>query len=250
MNRKEESMREGGKRLAAVMAILVDMAHDGVRADEIDARAEKEILARACRVAFKGYGDDEDVPFPSTICFSLNNEVVHGIPTPEKMIRNGDVVKIDIGLIHEGFYLDMARTFCVGPASPQAQKLVAVTKESLDRGIAAVRDGATLGDYARAVQAYVEQSGFSVVRNLVGHGIGTKLHEEPHIPNYVSPKAQKIFFREGMTAALEPMVNAGGYETILGKDGWTFFTKDGSLSAHFEDTILVTKKGAEILTRA
>lgn len=249
MERKKEAMRAGGKHLAAVMMILADMVRDGVRADEIDARAEEEILVRGCRVAFKGYGDKDEAPFPAAICFSLNSEVVHGIPTAEKIIRDGDVVKIDIGLIFDGFYLDMARTFCVGSASPQAHKLVAVTKESLDRGIAAVHDGASLGDYARAVQAHVERNGFSVVRNLVGHGISTALHEEPHIPNYVSQNAQKIFFREGMTVALEPMVNAGGHETIIGEDGWTFSTKDGSLSAHFEDTILVTKNGAEILTR-
>ncbi len=242
-------MRSGCHILAGVMQALEEKVAVGVRGIEIDALAERMICDAGCEPAFKGYGggNGEDA-FPATICFSLNEGIVHGIPS-ERVICDGDVVKIDIGLCYKGYYADMARTFLIGTVSEEARKLAEVTRKAFFKGIATIKNGSTLYDYAYAVQKYVEGNNFSLVKNLVGHGIGKQLHEAPQIPNYVGKEMQNFIFKEGMTVAIEPMVNVGRDETQIANDGWTFETVDGSLSAHYENTILVTAHGVEILTQ-
>ncbi|MDP1883930.1 MAG: type I methionyl aminopeptidase [Candidatus Moranbacteria bacterium] len=243
-----EAMRAGGKILAGVMRVLGDSVVPGKSTFEIDQLAEKLILEAGGAPVFKGYGKESGNPFPATICASINDEIVHGIPDPNRILRAGDIFKIDIGMRYRGMVTDMARTFAVGKISIEAQKIMDVTRECLEIGIGNIRAGAKLEDYSAAVQEYVESQGFSVVRDLVGHGVGRFLHEDPHIPNYKSGGKETIL-EEGMTLALEPMVNAGTYKIKLEKDHWTYATVDGKLSAHFEDTVLVSKGGAEILTR-
>jgi len=243
-----EIMRVGCKILAGVMDELEKKTDVGVSGIEIDALAENLILKASCTPAFKGYGAEEGNPFPATICFSLNDEIVHGIPT-ERKIQDGDLVKIDIGLVYNGYFADMARTFLVGNVSPEGKKLADITKKSFFKGLATIRDGSTLKDFAGAVQGCAEGAGYKMVKNLVGHGIGKELHEPPQIPNFVGKHMNDFVFYEGMTVALEPMVNIGTEENKIADDGWTFITSDGSLSAHYENTILVTKNGTEILTK-
>ncbi len=244
-----EIMRTGCKILAGVMDELEKKVNIGVTGLEVDDLAERLIRKAGCEPAFKGYGAQEGNPFPATICFSLNEEIVHGIPT-EKKICDGDVVKIDIGLVYKGYYADMARSFLVGNTSDEAKKLVQTTQKAFYKGLATIKDGSTLIDFASAVQAYAQGQGYKMVKNLVGHGIGRQLHEAPQIPNYVDKNTKNFVFYENMTVALEPMVNVGTEENEIAQDGWTFITSDGSLSAHYENTILVTKNGTEILTQA
>lgn len=241
-------MREAGKILATVMHAVEQSATIGISGLEIDSLAEKMIIESGSTPAFKGYGAEDGDPFPSTVCFSVNDGIVHGIPTGEKL-KDGDVLKIDVGLKYQGLHADMARTFLIGNTSDEAEKLLETTKKSFNKGLAKIKDGASLHDYAQAVQECAEQAGYGVVKNLVGHGIGKELHEPPQIPNYVANHMQNFIFHEGMTVALEPMINIGTDETKLSDDGWTFVTADGSLSAHWENTILVTRKGVEILTK-
>ncbi len=243
-----EIMRVGCKILAGVMNELEKKVDVGVTGLEVDDLAERLIREAECEPAFKGYGAQEGNPFPATICFSLNEEIVHGIPT-ERKICNGDVVKIDIGLVHKGYYADMARSFLVGNTSDEAKKLVQTTQKAFYKGLATIKDGSTLIDFASAVQAHAQGQGYKMVKNLVGHGIGKQLHEAPQIPNYVDKNTKNFVFYENMTVALEPMVNIGTEENEIAQDGWTFITSDGSLSAHYENTILVTKNGTEILTQ-
>lgn len=243
-----EAMREGGKILASVMEELGKKAVAGKNTLEIDTLAEKLIHEAGGTPAFKGYGKESGNPFPATICASINSEVVHGIPSKDRILKEGDIFKIDIGMKYKGMITDMARTFPVGKISIEAQKIMDVTRESLNFGIAKLKAGKTLSDYSAEVQEFVECQGFSVVRDLVGHGVGRELHEDPHIPNYKG-KGEEIILQEGMTLALEPMINAGSFKIKLAADGWTYKTADGKLSAHFEDTVLITKKRAEILTR-
>ncbi len=243
-----EVMRAGCKILAGVMNELEEKVDIGVTGLEVDDLAERLIREAGCEPAFKGYGAQEGNPFPATICFSLNEEIVHGIPTDRK-ICDGDVVKIDIGLVYKGYYADMARSFLVGNTSDEAKKLVQTTQKAFYKGLATIKDGSTLIDFASAVQAHAQEQGYKMVKNLVGHGIGKQLHEAPQIPNYVDKNTKNFVFYENMTVALEPMVNIGTEENEIAQDGWTFITSDGSLSAHYENTILVTKKGTEILTQ-
>lgn len=248
-NYKEiDAMRAGGKILAGVMAELGKNVAAGKNTFELDALAEKLISQAGGVPVFKGYGKESGNPFPNAICASINSEVVHGIPSKNRILKNGDILKIDIGMRYQGMIIDMARTYPVGKISAEAQKILDVTRECLNAGIEKIKAGARLAEYSEAVQKYVEDQGFSAVRDLVGHGVGKKLHEDPHIPNYKSQQ-KEIILQEGMTLALEPMINAGAYKIRLEKDGWTFVTVDGKLSAHFEDTVAVTKNGAEILTR-
>jgi methionyl aminopeptidase len=194
--------------------------------------------------AFKGYRG-----YPCVLCTSVNEEVVHGIPSTKRVLKDGDIVSIDTGVILDGYYGDSATTVAVGAKVPErTRKLLEITEASLERGIEAVKPGATLGDVGAAVQEVVEAGGFSVVRDFVGHGIGTKLHEDPQVPNF-GRRGQGQKLREGMVIAIEPMVNAGGPDVQVLSDGWTAVTQDGSLSAHFEHTVAVTAKGAEILTQ-
>jgi methionyl aminopeptidase len=248
-NAKEiEAMREGGKILAGVMAELGAQVSPGKNTFEIDALAEKRISEAGGKPVFKGYGKESGRPFPGTICASINHEIVHGIPSKDRVLKAGDIFKIDIGMRYGGMITDMARTFAVGKVSAEAKTLIDVTRECLEVGISKLRAKSHLSKYSEAVQEYVEEFGFSVVRDLVGHGVGKKLHEDPYIPNYKS-KGGDVKLKEGMTLALEPMINAGTYEMRLEQDGWTYATRDGKLSAHFEDTVLITKEGHEILTR-
>ncbi|PID52641.1 MAG: type I methionyl aminopeptidase [Candidatus Moraniibacteriota bacterium] len=241
-------MREGCQILASVMGKLEKKMAVGVTGLEVDQLAESLIREAGCEPAFKGYGAESGDPFPATVCFSVNEGIVHGIPT-ERVIEDGDMIKIDIGLKHKGMFADMARSFLVGNVPEEAIALVEVTRKAFNKGVATIKNGSTLEEYARAVQEYAEGQGYHMVKNLVGHGIGHDLHEAPQIPNYVSKRMNNFTFKTGMTVAIEPMVNIGTEEVQIADDGWTFETADGSLSAHWENTILVTEKGSEILTK-
>jgi methionyl aminopeptidase len=224
-----------------VLDALVRAAVPGVTTAELDRIAAAGARARGAAPAFLGYQG-----FPASLCISVNDEVVHGIPSVERRLAEGDVVGLDFGVIADGWFGDAARTVPVGRVSSGAARLLAAGAEALRRAVAAARPGGTLGDVGAAVQAYVEGQGFSVVRDFVGHGIGRDLHEPPHVPNYGEPGTGERL-QAGMVLALEPMVNAGGPEVEQLDDGWTAVTADGSLSAHFEHTVAVTEKGPVIL---
>lgn len=245
-----EALRESGKCLGAVMNEAGAAIRSGISTAEVNDIAERAIRRLGGDPIFKGYGKEYGNAFPAAICVSLNDEVVHGIPKKTRVIKEGDLVKIDMGLRFDGMVSDMARTFAVGKVSDEARRLMQVTEESLLRGIASIQVGAKLSDYGKAVQKYVEANGFSVVRDLVGHGVGFELHELPQIPNYSFSGLKDVEFCAGMAVALEPMVNAGDYPIRLGADGWVFATADGSLSAHFEDTVIITENGVENVTRS
>ncbi len=242
-------LRASSKRLAVVLDAVMKAARAGMSTWEIDVLAERLIREAGGIPIFKGYNAGSGRPFPASVCVSLNNEVVHGIPRKERIIKEGDLLKLDIGMRFEGMVSDMARTMAIGTISKEAQMLLDVTRESLERGIATLRPGAQISAYARAVQGYVESRGFSVVRDLVGHGVGRELHEDPQVPNYTSRRMHDFVLEKGMTLALEPMINAGTFQVDIAPDDWTFITADGKLSAHFEDTVVITENGAEILTR-
>jgi len=209
---------------------------------DLERVAEKKIRDLGAKPAFKGYYD-----YPAVLCTSINNEIVHGIPSEERVLKPGDIVSIDTGVVLDGYYGDSAITVPVGELKPELQKLLDVTRESLEHGIEAARVGNTVGDVGAAVQEVVEKNGFSVVREFVGHGIGTKLHEDPQVPNF-GKRGYGPKLRDGMVLAIEPMVNMGRPETRLLDDKWTAVTQDGSYSAHFEHCIAVTRNGPVILT--
>lgn len=236
-------MREAGKLLAQVEAMLAKTVTPGITTAYLDRLAEDYIRSHGGIPSFKGYGG-----FPGTLCTSINEEVVHGFPS-QRILKEGDILSVDMGCILKGYHADMARTYAVGNISPEAQRLIAVTKQSFFEGIALAKDGNHLNEVGAAIQRYVEKNGFSVVRAYVGHGIGTKLHEPPEIPNYKT-LSKGIRLQRGMTLAIEPMVNMGDYNVRLQKDGWTAVTKDGKLAAHYENTILVTDGEPEILTQS
>jgi len=234
-------MREAGRVVAFAKARLLEAVEPGITTAELDRIAEKEIRGMGAVPSFKGlYG------FPATICASVNEEVVHGIPS-KRAVKSGEVLKIDVGAIAGGFHSDSAFSVGVGEINEATQRLIDDTRESLRLGIEQARAGARVGDISAAVQSYGEQRGYGVVRQWVGHGIGRDLHEEPQVPNYgVAGKGPLL--REGMALAIEPMLNMGTWETKLLDDGWTVVTADGALSAHFEDTIAITENGADVLT--
>jgi len=244
-----QSLRASCSHLARVLEKVLEQAKPGVSTLELDTVAEKLIREVGGVPIFKGYGGESGKPFPGSICISLNEEVVHGIPMSTRILKDGDVLKVDIGMRYEGMVSDMARSIAIGSVSEEAKKIMKVTEESLLRGIDTLKPGAKISDYAGAVQRHVEQNGFSVVRDLVGHSVGRELHEDVQIPNYLTRDLPDISFVPGMTLALEPMVNAGTYEVEIADDDWTFITADDRLSAHFEDTVLITEDGVEILTR-
>jgi methionyl aminopeptidase len=214
----------------------------GISRMEIDRQIEQLILSKGAKAAFKGFQG-----YPAATCISVNEEVVHGIPD-SRTLENGDIVGIDIGALKDGYYADAARTFPVGEISEAAAKLLRVTREGLDEGIDQARIGNRLSDIGHAVEAHVVGNGFSVVKALVGHGIGQQMHEEPQVPNF-GPPSRGIPLQEGLVLAIEPMVNIGGSDVFTKGDGWTVVTADRSLSAHFEDTIAITKDGPKLLTR-
>lgn len=238
-----EKMKRPCRIVGAVLDELKGFIGPGVSTKEIEELADSRIRALGGRPAFKGYRG-----YPASICASVNEEVVHGIPSSRKL-REGDTVGIDIGVFAEGFYGDAAYTFPVGAIDAAARKLLSVTEESLYRGIEQAVEGNRVNDISHAIQSHVERNGFSVVRTFVGHGIGRELHEEPQVPNYGLPgKGPRL--REGMTLAIEPMVNEGGPDVIVLEDGWTAVTADRRRSAHYEHTVLVTAKGPRILTKS
>jgi methionyl aminopeptidase len=235
-------MREAGRVVASVIALLREAVRPGMRTQELDAVAAREIKRLGAKPAFLGYRG-----FPATICVSLNEEIVHGIPG-SRIIEDGDLVKMDVGAIVDGLYGDAAVSVQAGTASPEAQALLQTSRESLERGIEAVCPGARLGDIGAAVQQHAESRGYGVVREYVGHGIGRLLHEEPQVPNY-GRAGRGARIRRGMAIAVEPMLNIGTSDTQVEADGWTVSTADGSLSAHFEDTIAITEDGPVVTTQ-
>lgn len=236
-----ELMRQSGRIAAQVLSYLSKMIRPGITTAKLDTLAQRFIRSQKATPAFLGYHG-----FPATICVSINEEVVHGIPGLRRLVE-GDIISIDVGVLYKGYYGDAACTFPVGKISPLAQKLINVTKGSLFRGIKKAVPGNRLYDISHTVQTFVEQHGFSVVRNYVGHGIGTKMHEEPQVPNFGLPGKGPLL-EEGMVLAIEPMVNTGTWEVETLEDQWTVVTKDKGLSAHFEHTVAILKDGPEILT--
>ncbi|MBI4317116.1 MAG: type I methionyl aminopeptidase [Chloroflexi bacterium] len=236
-------MRRAGQIVAAALALLKSNIKPGMTTAELDAIAHNYAVKHGVVPSFKGYNG-----FPASLCVSMNEEIVHGIPSPKRKVRAGDIVSLDFGAIYDGFHGDAAITVGVGKIGDVARRLLAVTEESLAIGIANARAGGHLSDISWAIQSYVESYGFSVVRQYVGHGIGSKMHEEPQVPNF-GPPGRGPRLQPGMTLALEPMVNVGTFRTAVKGDGWTVVTEDGSLSAHFEHTIVITDDEADILTR-
>jgi methionyl aminopeptidase len=244
--REIEIMRRANIIVAEILEELKKKVAPGVTTAALDALAEELIYKKKARPAFKGYTMAGRV-FPCVLCTSINEEIVHGIPS-ERTLQEGDIIGLDFGVIYEGYYGDSAVTVGVGEVSKEAQQLMRVTEESLYKGIEQLREGKRLGDLASVIQKTVEDKGFSVVRAFVGHGIGKNLHEEPPVPNYGEPD-RGLRLKEGMVLAIEPMVNAGGHEVEIKEDGWTAITKDGSLAAHFEHSVAVTKNGPYILSK-
>ncbi len=235
-------MKEACSIAAGALQTVGNAVEAGITTGELDALAEKYIRSRGGEPNFKNYNG-----FPATACISINNEVIHGIPSKTRKICAGDIVSVDLGAKYGGYHGDNAATFACGEVSPEAKRLMSVTKDALYEGIKAARVGSRIGDIGSAVQRTVEAAGFSVVRQYVGHGIGTQLHEAPEVPNFGTP-GRGIRLLPGMTLAIEPMVNIGSYDVKVLPDGWTVLTKDGSLSAHFEHTVVITPDGPKIMT--
>jgi methionyl aminopeptidase len=236
-------MCDAGRLLAEVLDELEEYCGVGVTTEEIDRLADRLMRQRDCTPGFLGYNG-----FPKSLCISVNEEVVHGIPG-SRVIEDGDLVSLDCGLVYKGLWADSGRTVMVGEVSPEARKLVEVTRHSLDAGIAQATPGNRIGDISAAVQKVVEAAGFSVVRNFVGHGIGRNMHEEPQVPNFGTPGTGPLL-KPGYALAIEPMVNAGTHEVQMLPDRWTIITADGRLSAYFEHTVLITEEGPVVSTAA
>jgi methionyl aminopeptidase len=235
-------IRESGAILVDCIKTLEEMLRPGVTTGELDRAAEELIRSRGAAPAFKGYQG-----YPGSICTSVNEQVVHGIPGARRLAE-GDIVGIDIGVVHDGYYADASRTYPIGETSEKALRLIAVTREALELAIDKARVGNHLSDISNVIQRHAESNGFSVVRNLVGHGIGQRMHEDPQIPNFGLP-GRGPMLSHGMVLAIEPMVNEGSFDVVTLRDNWTFVTVDGKLSAHFEDTVAVTNDGPVIMTR-
>jgi methionyl aminopeptidase len=237
-----EKMRRAGRVVREVLELVRDQVKPGATTYDLEKAAEARLKELGIKAAFKGYHG-----YPCVLCTSVNSEVVHGIPSPKRVLQEGDIVSVDFGVVVDGYYGDAAITVPVGQIDPEKTRLLKVTEASLQAGIAAVKPGATLGDVGAAVQGVVEGEGFSVVRDFVGHGIGVQMHEDPQVPNY-GQAGRGMKLRSGMVIAIEPMVNAGKPDVVVLDDGWTAVAKDGSMSAHFEHTVAVTDTGARILT--
>lgn len=240
--REIELMREAGRILGTVLNDLEKEVKPGVSTWHIDKIGEEMIRSYKCIPSFLGYGG-----FPGSICVSVNEQVVHGIPSKKTILKEGDIVSLDAGVIYKGYHSDAARTYGVGQISPEAAKLIEVTKQSFFEGIKFAKEGCHLYEISNAIADYNEKFGYGVIRDLVGHGIGTELHEDPEVPNFRQERrGMKLY--EGMTLAIEPMVAAGGYAVRTLDDDWTTVTADNSLSAHYENTVLITKEGPQILS--
>jgi methionyl aminopeptidase len=237
-----EKMRKSNAIVAAILEELRKKIRPGVKTIELDRLSEDLALKKGARPAFKGYRG-----YPYSLCTSVNSEVVHGMPS-ERELKEGDIVSLDFGILNDGYYGDAAVTVPVGEITPGARKLLKITEEALYRGIAEVKAGNRIGDISAAIQGHVEAAGYSVVRDLVGHGIGKSLHEDPQVPNYGSG-GRGIELKPGMVFAIEPMVNEGTYRVEILRDGWTVVTADGKLSAHFEHSVAITENGPVILSR-
>lgn len=251
---------EGGKKMGEILQQLESMIAPGVSGFEIDAEAERLILAAGGVPAFKGYKSRrQDPPFPGTLCFSLNEEVVHGIPTKEKIIKKGDLVTLDIGMRYpatlqsgskSGYFTDTALTVAVGKVPVRVRNLLSVTAEALEVGIEQVKIGNTIADIGRAIEKYVRSQGkYGIVEDLVGHGVGHAVHEDPRVPNYEDKELEQWEIVPGVVIAIEPMISLGTWKVVMADDGWSISTADNSLSAHFEHTIAVTEKGPVVVTR-
>lgn len=240
--REIELMREAGRILAMVHEELGKAVRPGMTTMDIDRLGERMIRSYGCIPSFKNYNG-----YPASICVSVNDEVVHGIPSKHRILREGDIVSLDAGVIYHGYHSDAARTHAVGKVSESAQKLIDVTKQCFFEGIKYAKAGNHLNDISAAIQVYAESFGYGVVRDLVGHGIGERLHEEPEVPNF-SQKRKGIRLMPGMTLAIEPMINAGRPDVVWLDDDWTVVTDDGSLSSHYENTVLITEDGPEIFS--
>ena len=240
--REIELMREAGKILASVLDELGKALKPGMSTFEVDQLGDHMIRSYGCIPSFKNYNG-----YPASICVSVNDEVVHGIPKKHRLLKEGDIVSLDAGVIYKGYHSDAARTYGIGEISQEAEQLITVTKQSFFEGIKFAKAGNHLNDISAAIQSYAESFGFGVVRDLVGHGIGSHLHEDPEVPNF-SRKRRGVRLRPGMTLAVEPMINAGRYDVSWLEDNWTVVTDDGSLSAHYENTILITEGEPEILS--
>jgi methionyl aminopeptidase len=238
-----EKMRRAGRVVREVLEMLRGLVKPGITTFDLEKAAATRLAELGVKAAFKGYGG-----YPCVLCASINSEVVHGIPSPKRVLKEGDIVSLDFGAVVDGYYGDAAITVPVGAKiDPGPARLLAATEASLHAGIAVVRPGATLGDVGAAVQGVVEAEGFSVVRDFVGHGIGTHMHEDPQVPNF-GEKGRGMKLRAGMVIAIEPMVNAGRSDVVVLEDGWTAVAADGSMSAHFEHTVAVTATGSRVLT--
>ena len=238
-----QAMREGGKMLAAVLETLRRKIKSGMTTKDLADVASRELKRLGGKPAFLGYEG-----FPDVLCVSVNDQVVHGIPSKKLTISDGDIVGLDFGVLHKDMITDAAITVIVGkPESPRIKKLVDATEQGLMKGVDAIRAGVRVGDIASTIQGVLEQQGLGIVRDFVGHGVGHQVHEEPNIPNYGNPGTGPTL-KAGMTIAIEPMATLGGGDVYVADDGWTVYTQDKSLSAHFEHTVLITEKGAEILT--
>lgn len=236
-------MKEAGAVTALILENLADIIEPGISTDKIDNFVEEIIARHGMIPAFKGYHD-----YPASVCVSINDEVVHGIPSGERKLKEGDIVSIDVGTIHKGYYSDAARTYPVGKIDEEAARLIAVTEESFYEGLKFCKEGNRLSDMSHAIQQYVENNGFSVVRDYVGHGIGKMMHEDPQIPNYGVP-GRGPRLAAGMAFAIEPMVNEGGWQVKILPDNWTVKTQDGKRSAHYENTVVITKEEPLLLTK-
>ena len=240
--REIEKMKKSNALVAAILEELRKKIKPGVKTIELDRLSEEMALKKGARPAFKGYRG-----YPYSLCTSVNSEVVHGMPS-ERELKEGDIISLDFGILHGGYYGDAAVTVPVGQITPAAKRLLAVTEEALYRGIAEARAGNRIGDISAAIQGHAEAAGFSVVRDLVGHGIGRSLHEDPQVPNY-GTSGRGIELKTGMVFAIEPMVNEGTYRVDVLRDGWTVVTADGKLSAHFEHSVAITENGPVVLSR-
>jgi methionyl aminopeptidase len=247
--RELDLMRQANRIVTYVWQAMADTVAPGVTTAKLDELAEKIIRQHKAIPSFKGYPHRGMNDFPASICASINQEIVHGIPSFDRVLQEGDIISIDVGTIYKGYQGDGAITLPVGRVSREARRLIEVTERALMLGIAEARAGNRTGDISSAIQRYVHAQGFDVVREYTGHGIGREMHEEPQVPNYHHPELRDYLLKPGMTLALEPMVNVGTWRTKLLADGWTVETADGKLSAHFEHSIAITDGEAEILTR-
>lgn len=237
-------MRESGYILANVFKEVGKIVEAGISTKELDKFVYNYIRKNNAKPSFKGYGNP---PFPASICASINNEVIHGIPKKERILKEGDIIGLDIGVYYKGYHSDRAFTFKVGKVSEEASRLIDITMESFFNGIKVIKDGVHVGDISNAVQKTAEDAGYSLVKEFQGHGVGSNLHEEPNVPN-IGKKGTGPVLKTNMVIAIEPMVNMGHHSVFVEKDNWTVITRDGSLSAHYEHTIAVTQNGVEILT--